>query len=139
MRKIYLEKKKFVRYNDTQVVAYLNEEVVDSYVPEDAPKDFVPVRAYAYSGTMEDGGTLIDAADDDRNTLINGIIRSRYSQSEEDAIKTHRLMIDSKVVVQNGKSQAEWEERCSRHESEWAAFLVERENAIKTVDRWLAE
>ena len=48
-------------------------------------------------------------------------------------------MIDSKVVVQNGKSQAEWEERCSRHDSEWAAFLVERVNAIKTVNRWLAE
>lgn len=136
MRKIYLNQKTFVRYNDTQVVAYLNEEVIEGYIPEDAPKDFEPVKAYAYSGDMEDGGTLINAGNDNRDTLINGIIRSRYTQSEEDAIKTHQLMVATPIVMENSVAQQEWDERRFRYESEWKAFLVEREYAIMTVDSW---
>lgn len=136
MRKIYLNQKTFVRYNDTQVVAYLNEEVIEGYIPEDAPKDFEPVKAYAYSGDMEDGGTLINAGNDNRDTLINGIIRSRYTQSEEDAIKTHQLMVATPIVMENSVAQQEWDERRIRYESEWKAFLVEREYAIMTVDSW---
>lgn len=126
---VYLQKMTFSRYDKTHCLAYLNEEVIENYVPEDADDDFVPRTAYAYTGTEPDGGTLIVAADDSRDSLINGIIRSRYSQTEEDAIKTHQIMLLKDPDC----------DKANEYASEWAAFCIERENAIHTVDDWLAE
>lgn len=106
---------------------YLNEEVIENYVPEDAPDGFKPVTAYAYTGTEPDGGTLIDAPDDSRDTLINGMIRSIYTQSEEDAIKTHQL-----IVLTNPDT-----DKAQEYASEWAKFNIDREYAKNLVDSWL--
>ncbi|WP_290389797.1 hypothetical protein, partial [uncultured Duncaniella sp.] len=95
-------------------------------VPADAPEGFKPVTAYAYTGPEDDGGTLIEAADDSRDSLINGVIRSRYSQTEEDAIKTHQIL----ALTNPGHDKA------ADYASEWARFNIEREDAIKTVDSW---
>ena len=118
----------FTRYDQAHCLAYMNEEVIENYVPADAPEDFKPVTAYAYSGTEPDGGTLIDVSDVSRDALINGIIRSRYSQTEEDAIKTHQIMLLKDPDC----------DKATDYASEWAAFCVERENAIRTVDVWLS-
>lgn len=126
-KEIYLQKKTFSRYDDKRCLVYLNEEVVENYVPKDAPADFKPVTAYAYSGTETDGGTLIEASDNSRDTLINGLIRSMYSQTEEDAIKTHQL-----IVLSNPDT-----EKAQVYASEWAKFNIDREYAISTVDGWL--
>ncbi|MBQ6800086.1 MAG: hypothetical protein IJP08_03140, partial [Bacteroidaceae bacterium] len=75
-----------------------------------------------------DGGTMIDAANDSRDSLINGIIRSRYSQTEEDAIKTHQIMLLKDPEC----------DKASEYASEWAAFCAERGNAIRIVDGWLS-
>lgn len=128
-RKIYPERKTLVRYDDNRYMAYLNEEVVENYVPdgmegEEAPE---PVTGYAYTGTEPDGGTLIAAAVMSRDSLINGIIRSRYSQTEEDAIKTHQIeLFKNPDIAKAGDYEAEWE-----------AFNTFRTDAIATVDRWL--
>lgn len=126
-RVIYYRPMTFSRYNDTQFLVYLNEEVIDKYVPEDAPEDFEPVTAYAYTGTEADGGTLISAADDSRDSLINGILRTRYSQTEEDAIKTHQIIRLSDPNC----------EKADEYANEWNVFNVEREYAIQVVDTWL--
>ncbi|WP_289869474.1 hypothetical protein [uncultured Muribaculum sp.] len=86
-----------------------------------------PVTGYAYTGAEPDGGTLIAAADMSRDSLINGIIRSRYSQTEEDAIKTHQI----EVLKDGGIAKA------ADYEVEWEAFSAFRTAAIATVDRWL--
>ena len=125
-RQIYLQRMSFTRYDQAHCLAYLNEEVIENYVPEDAPEDFKPVTAYAYSGTEPDGGTLIDSCDESRDALINGIIRSRYSQTEEDALKTHQIMLLKEPDC----------EKAADYASEWAAFCVERDNAIRIVDGW---
>ena len=126
-RQIYLRPMTFSRYDADRCLVYLNEEVIDKHVPEDAPEDFKPVTAYAYTGTESDGGTLVDAADDSRDSLVNGIIRSRYSQSEEDAIKTHQieLLKDASIA------------RAAEYEAEWVEFYAFREMAKATVDGWL--
>lgn len=124
---IYLERKTFSRYDGGRCLVYLNEEVIENYVPEDAPDGFKPVTAYAYTGTEPDGGTLIDAPDDSRDTLINGMIRSIYTQSEEDAIKTHQL-----IVLTNPDT-----DKAQEYASEWAKFNVDREYAKSLVDSWL--
>ncbi len=126
---IYTGRKTLVKYDDNRYMAYLNEEIVDDYVPEgrggdDAPE---PVTGYAYTGIEPDGGTLIAATDMSRDSLINGIIRSRYSQTEEDAIKTHQIeLFKNPGIAKAGDYEAEWE-----------AFNVFRTEAIATVDRWL--
>ena len=70
---------------------------------------------------------MIAAADMSRDSLINGIIRSRYSQTEEDAIKTHQI----EVLKDGGIAKA------ADYEVEWEAFSAFRTAAIATVDRWL--
>ena len=126
-RRVYPQRRTFLKYNDKQVLAYLNEEEVENYIPEDAPEDTEPVTGYAYTGTEEDGGTLLDSDGADRDSLINAVIRTRYSQTEEDAIKTHQILL-----LQNPDH-----EKKSEYQSEWAQFLIERQYAIDTVDAWL--
>lgn len=128
-RQIYLRPMTFSRYDANRCLVYLNEEVIDNHVPEDAPEDFKPVTAYAYTGTEADGGTLIYAADDSRDSLVNGIIRSRYSQSEEDAIKTHQI-----ELLKNPQT---FSEKAADYEEEWVEFNAVREMAKATVDGWL--
>lgn len=127
-RRIYTSRMSYSRYDNTHCLAYLNEEVVENYVPDDAPEGFEPVTGYAYSGPEDDGGTMLDAANESRDSLINGIIRSRYSQTEEDAIKTHQIMLLKDPEC----------DKASEYASEWAAFCTERENAIRIVDGWLS-
>jgi hypothetical protein len=128
-RVIYLDKKSFLKFDDTHYIVYLNEEVVDNYVPETTMENLPapdPVTAYAYTGPEVDGGTLIEALSPDRDSLINGIIRSKYSQSEEDAIKTHQI-----ICLTNPDNA-----KADDYAWEWKAFNAYRESAIATVDSW---
>lgn len=125
----YTERKTLVKYDDNRYMAYLNEEVIDDYVPEpmEGQTASEPVTGYAYTGTEPDGGTLIAAKADDRDSLINGIIRSRYTQTEEDAIKTHQI-----ELLKDGSH-----DKAETYNAEWEAFNAFRLSAISTVDRWL--
>lgn len=127
-RRIYPQRMSFSRYDATHCLVYLNELLVDNYVPDDAPEGFEPIIGYSYEGPEADGGTMIEARDDSRDALVNGIIRSRYSQTEEDAIKTHQIMLLKDPDC----------DKAADYASEWAAFCFERENAIRTVDVWLS-
>lgn len=129
MRAIYTQPRTFLKYDDSHYIVYLEEEKIESYVPETADGGTTPdpVTAYAYSGTEADGGTLIEAKSPDRDSLINGIIRSRYTQSEEDAVKTHQIELLKDAAV----------EKASEYEAEWAEFNAVRDMAKTAVDSWL--
>ena len=59
MKKIsYSERKTFVQYDEKHVVLYLNEEPAEITNEETGET----VQGYSYTGSMEDGGTLIEAA-----------------------------------------------------------------------------
>lgn len=129
MRKIYLERKSYIKYDEQKYAVYLNEEVVQNYVPEgEFGGNAIPVTAYSYEGTMTDGSTIIDAVDASRDSLINGIIRSKFSQSEEDAIKTHQLQV-LRGDIDDAQKQF--------YNAEWGAFNEFREFAKASVDAWL--
>lgn len=118
----------FTPYDEAHVIAYLNEEVIDGFIPDDGDPMASPVTAYAYSGPEADGGTLLAASSTDRDTLINAVLRSMYSQSQEDAIKTHQLLaIEDPYCPQ-----------AAEYASEWAKFKIDRTSAIALVDKWLA-
>ncbi|MCM1439277.1 MAG: hypothetical protein NC131_08785 [Roseburia sp.] len=125
----YTERKTLVKYDDNRYMAYLNEEVIDDYVPDTMEEEPTPepTTGYAYTGTEPDGGTLITASSADRDSLINGIIRSRYTQTEEDAIKTHQI-----ELLRSGDHV-----KADDYNAEWEAFNAFRLSAISTVDRWL--
>ncbi|MBR1463441.1 MAG: hypothetical protein IJ604_08750 [Prevotella sp.] len=131
-RVIYTERRTFEKYDDKHFIAYLNEEVIPDYVPEvmDGQQQPEPTTGYAYQGPMADGGTLIEATEADRDSLANGIIRSQYSQTEEDAIKTHRLQVLGKEVTDTAKK--------AEYNQEWTDFNSVRTAAIGYVDRWLS-
>ncbi|MCX4383056.1 MAG: hypothetical protein OSJ51_15195 [Parabacteroides distasonis] len=80
-RAIYTERKTFVKYDDNHYLLYLNEEVLENHVPEGhgGEPEPEPRVAYAYTGTCEDGGTLIEAADATYERFVSGLVRARYS------------------------------------------------------------
>lgn len=131
-RVVYTERKTYEKYDRNHVIAYLNEEIIPEYVPEviEGQPQPEPTTGYAYEGPMKDGGTLIEAKTSDRDSLINGIIRSRYSQTEEDAIKTHRLQMIGNEVSDTDKK--------ADYKQEWKDFNSLRDVAKEYVDRWLS-
>ena len=115
------------------MIAYLNEEIIPEYVPEviEGQPQPEPTTGYAYEGPMKDGGTLIEVVNTDRGSLVNGIIRTQYSQSEEDAIKTHRLLVIGREISDTDKK--------AEYKQEWNTFKDVRSTAISYVDRWLSQ
>lgn len=65
-----------------------------------------------------------------RDKLIDGIIRTRYLQTEEDAIKTHRLQLLSSKLGMVELSEA----KAVEYEAEWADFEAFRAETIALVD-----
>lgn len=87
---IYPEKKTFFPFGENQIIAFLNEEIVENWKQPDAPEDAEPITGYQYSGTRKDGGTILPCEDSsDYGCMVNAIIRSKYSVSEEMAIHRH--------------------------------------------------
>lgn len=132
MKAKYRDRRTFEKFDDGHYAVFLNEK--EKMVPittgmgnEDQEVEQVP--GFEYDGTEKDGSTLIVAENSDRDSLINGIIRSRYSQTSEDAVKTHRLQLIGGEITDDDKK--------AEYEAEWSAFNNFRESAIATVDSWL--
>lgn len=110
---IYTEKKTYSKFDESRYMVYLNEEVVPDYVPENLPMQKEqpdPVQGYAYSGPMQDGGTLIEAKEASYPDFVSGLIRLRYSADAEAAIQAN--MITALTDTENtraGEFQAEWD------------------------------
>ncbi|MCQ2127725.1 MAG: hypothetical protein MJZ06_09880 [Bacteroidaceae bacterium] len=123
---VYPRQMRFSRYDGTHFLVYLHESV--SSCQPDA--DSEPVPGYSYSGNMPDGGTLIECDEDNPNKIINGIIRSRYLQTEEDAIKTHQIQILQAVDMTK--------EKIAEYRREWMEFQEWRQYAIDLVHTWFS-
>ena len=76
------------QYDGAHFICYLNESSAEYRADEEAE----PTQGFAYTGTEADGGTLVECDAWNRDKLINGILRTRYLQTEEDAIKTPRTL-----------------------------------------------
>ena len=96
-RAIYTERKTFVKYDDNHYLLYLNEEVLENHVSEGhgGEPEPEPRVAYAYTGTCEDGGTLIEAADATYERFVSGLVRTRYSADRVEAITLNKLGSDN--------------------------------------------
>ena len=129
---VYPRQMRFSRYDETHFLVYLHETAAE-YQPD---ADSEPVPGFSYMGTMPDGGTLIDCDEENQNKLINGIIRSRYLQTEEDAIKTHQIQVLQDNNLESGTMS---EEKKAEYLSEWREFQEWRQYAINLVRSWFEE
>lgn len=98
-RVVYDAPRTYLRYDEQNIIGYLQEEVLEDYtVPENRPEGeeeqepTVWPTAYAYTGTESDGGTIMPCPmGENYGELANAIIRSRYSESQELAIQRHAI------------------------------------------------
>lgn len=88
MKKVYLQRMKHQKYDDGRHILYLNEEVIEGYVPESVPEgeEAKPCTAYSYEGPELDGGTLINADKANYDDFVAGLVRLKYSQNQVEAI-----------------------------------------------------
>ncbi len=130
MKKVYLNPQRPSHYDDTHFIVYLNAR--PAQYQEDENSEIV--EGIEYTGTMDDGGTLIDCDEWNRDKLINGIIRTRYLQTEEDAIKTHQIqLLQAETSLDTGTLTAE---KRTEYLQEWAEFQSFRQEAIDMVNSW---
>lgn len=130
MKKVYLNPQRPTHYDGAHFIVYLNARQAQYQADENSE----PVDGVEYTGTMEDGGTLIECDEWNRDKLINGIIRTRYLQTEEDAIKTHQIqLLQSEAGIETGALTAE---KRTEYLQEWAAFQAFRQEAIALVNTW---
>ena len=76
----YTEKKTYVKYDSNHYILYLNEVIADR------DEDGVIVHGFEYSGNFEDGGTMIKAKEATYDSFVSGLIRTRYSADQVEAI-----------------------------------------------------
>lgn len=115
----YTERKKFVKYDESHVLLYLNEQAGEVTNPETG--ECVP--GFAYTGDQPDGGTLIEAAgvtdENRRDKFVAGLIGFHYD-------------IDAQIAtLANGKDTPE-------HAAELAQFSALRAQCKDEVDELLA-
>lgn len=120
MKKVsYSERKTFVQYDEKHVVLYLDEEPAEITNEETGET----VQGYSYTGSMEDGGTLIEAANvtdgNRRAKFISGLLGTEYD-------------IDAQIaILANGDDTNE-------HAEEKAIFMANRRLVKEQVDALLA-
>lgn len=91
-KKVYREPRTFEKYDRTHIIGYLNETIIENYQPEqqEGQEPIEPYTGYQYEGVEPDGGTIMECADaGDTGEVVNAIIRTRYTLSQELAIHRH--------------------------------------------------
>jgi hypothetical protein len=78
----YTQKKKYSKYDEEHYLLYLGEQPATKVMEEGAD----PVPGYEYTGNFEDGGTMIKATEATYDQFVSGLIRSRYSADQVEAI-----------------------------------------------------
>ena len=115
MKKIYYPTKKtFVKYDDEHFLLYLNEEIKENYLPENAEEDSESFTAYAYSGTEPDGSTKIKAAEATYQQFVSGLIRTQYRADAVEAIMLNYQSYSGEEIgpggAKNKEIRLEWED-----------------------------
>lgn len=130
MKTVYAKAQRPTRYDGARFIVYLGGKAVRYKETEDSEES----DGIEYNGPMGDGGTLIECDAWNRDKLIGGIIRSRYLQTEEDAIKTHQIQLLQTLSGMEGGELSDGKK--ADYEKEWKEFQSFRQEAIDLVDSW---
>lgn len=130
MKKVYQNVQHPRKYDGTHYLVYLNAQPAEYVAYEDAE----PVDGIEYEGPIADGGTLIECDEWNRDKLINALIRTRYLQTEEDAIKTHQIqLLHANSGIEGGTLP---DDKVAEYTREWKDFQAFRQYAIDIVNSW---
>lgn len=130
MRMYYSTARTFLRYDDTHIIAYLNEEVeTNKELTDENGKKYIMPVAYSYEGVESDGGTILEhSGTPTYETLAEAIIRKKYTVSDELAIHRH--------VMYNMTQQAD-EETQKKYVQEWQEYDQYCEQAKMIAKCWI--
>jgi hypothetical protein len=131
---IYKEPKTYLKFDDSHYLCYLNEtrelvpaaaegltedlpvaaaaenETVVLPVPSAESEPVVQPLGYAYTGTMPDGATLIEARTATYGDFVSGLIRTEYSSDRVEAIMANLMVAgDDTSHPHREEYIAEWE------------------------------
>ena len=113
-RHVYQNQRTYLKYDEQHIIGYLNEEVIDNFTPqqnatENGENQEPWPKAFAYTGTETDGGTVMKCENPgDYGEVANAIIRSKYSESQEMAIQRHAINGDYSESAQEYVEYNEW-------------------------------
>ena len=104
-----------MRYDSKQALLFLSEKRVENEQADidmsESDDDSKAVTAYSYEGTEIDGSTKIEAESASYREFVNGLVRTKYSQGDVEAI-----------LCNHGDGNQE-------HETEYQVFQEWREQA----------
>ena len=97
MKKVYLSRKSYVRFDDDHLLLYIGEQKVENYHPETSGTSDTESEAsdsgktaFSYEGDEADGSTKIKAKSATYGDFTAGLVRTKYSQNQVEAILANR-------------------------------------------------
>lgn len=97
MKKVYLSRKSYVRFDDDHFLLYIGEQKVENYHPETSGTSDTESEAsdsgktaFSYEGDEADGSTKIKAMSATYGDFTAGLVRTKYSQNQVEAILANR-------------------------------------------------
>ncbi|HAT62249.1 MAG TPA: hypothetical protein DCS83_06840 [Prevotella sp.] len=118
---VYREPRTVLKYDSTHIIGYLNEKVLSNYQPEANTQDNQPdpYTGYQYTGVEKDGGTIMPCQDiTSYHDVVNALIRSKYSESEEMAVNRHKIGGDD-AYAEEWKTYNDWCEQAKSISKSW--------------------
>lgn len=134
MKKIYEKRMTYSKYDESHIIGYLNEKEVENVAIDEGMEGEPKMleHGFEYEGTQSDGGTIMPyTGEPDYGKIVDAIIGTRYSRSEEMAIHRHRLeSMESSSNIP--------EDVLAKYDEEWEEYNAFCENAKSTAKCWLA-
>lgn len=98
MKKVYLSRKNFVKFDDEHFLLYIGEQKVENYHPETSgtsdteaeASESEGITAFSYDGDEADGSIKIQAKSATYDDFTAGLVRTKYSQNQVEAILANR-------------------------------------------------
>lgn len=88
--RIYSQRKFYEKLNANHFALFLNEEIVQNFIPEDDDSDssnnIAPFTAYKYTGTSQDGSTVVESTSDSIDDIRTALFRLKYSNGSSENI-----------------------------------------------------
>jgi hypothetical protein len=112
----YIQKRTYEKYDENHFLLYLNEQETEitkteneNFQEENETPEITP--GYSYTGEMQDGGTLVEAKEADYGNFVSGLIRTRYSSDDVEALQGNMLIAVSNPGGEKAESyKQDWNE-----------------------------
>ncbi|KAA6316136.1 hypothetical protein EZS27_033509 [termite gut metagenome] len=131
----YIKKRTYEKYDESHFLLYLNEQETEitktsetlgeGEGSENQTSETVP--GYSYTGTMPDGGTLVEVKEDSYGNFVSGLIRTRYPAADVEALQGNMI-----IAVSNPKN-----ERAEDYKQDWDEFQSFRNDCKKGIKKLL--